>query len=559
NDPAAEPAGGNASSVPQPPPVPTPSPPPASDASTLVNVSAPANTSAPPNTSTPTNMSIGSEANNRWRGEFEAQPAAEPVADTASTSADSQASNGTTQPVGQVAPAGVPGQESLFDGVEVDPASIKATFNQPVAFAQFAPAPLDYDPADFREFDEISDGADSGKESGLAFTGSMMVHLAILVVLALWWYTPDFGGVRNLSLVVSETEDTSFDMGVAADLAVEMPQADVQQEEPVEVQEEPVDLTDLLQPAQPASRLTTSDLHSTTSNRVIGGASGGGATGEKSDVEFFGAHAYGTKFVFILDASTSMLARGGRRLERAQQKLLESVADLGEDKQYCVLLFNDTMFHMPSQRSPNYVTSNGESLVEIRQWFYDPPLRPATDPRKALLAAGKLKPDAVFLLSDGDFNNGSMDGPMNVMNIVRRYMGGVPIHTIAYENQACLTNMKQIGKLTGGTVTFVSANERLKPQMIDIEPVKRANPANQPQRSDKNLRVTSEKMMVASALAKARRAVFDGEYQRANQLLGRIDQDALNDVQKKLYGRLVVEIENALTPKGLGLTADDFM
>ncbi|MEL6896240.1 MAG: hypothetical protein AAFP90_09075, partial [Planctomycetota bacterium] len=160
---------------------------------------------------------------------------------------------------------------------------------------------------------------------------------------------------------------------------------------------------------------------------------------------------------------------------------------------------------------------------------------------------------------DGDFNNGSMDGPMNVMNIVRRYMGGVPIHTIAYENQACLTNMKQIGKLTGGTVTFVSANERLKPQMIDIEPVKRANPANQPQRSDKNLRVTSEKMMVASALAKARRAVFDGEYQRANQLLGRIDQDALNDVQKKLYGRLVVEIENALTPKGLGLTADDFM
>ena len=74
-----------------------------------------------------------------------------------------------------------------------------------------------------------------------------------------------------------------------------------------------------------------------------------------------------------------------------------------------------------------------------------------TDPREALTIAISLAPDAVFILSDGDFNgrgDRSGDRPRpgvrrTVDIVAEDNVAGTPIHTFAYEDPLSKARMQE--------------------------------------------------------------------------------------------------------------------
>jgi hypothetical protein len=183
-------------------------------------------------------------------------------------------------------------------------------------------------------------------------------------------------------------------------------------------------------------------------------------------VEFFGTVAHGQKIVFILDISGSMgqnafLDADGRltRFERARRELVRTISRLYADQEFVVLLFSDgcqPMFNMPLDRVRFYAATPPHKN-EIQKWLASIYPVGATDPRTSLQTAIALYPDAIFLLSDGEFKVGRQG---RIGDRVIRMVRGlnkqrIPIHTIAYQDRRSRGTLKTIADDTGGSFRFV--------------------------------------------------------------------------------------------------------
>jgi len=180
---------------------------------------------------------------------------------------------------------------------------------------------------------------------------------------------------------------------------------------------------------------------------------------------FFGSHAYGNNFVFILDASPSMV---GARYRRACDELIASLMKLEDSQSFYVLLFSwrtQLMFDGPLA-SIQFIPATDENVDRFRQWLYAQDVRKnnGTDPRVALDLAERLQPDAVFLLSDGEFNKPPRWNPSmptrampqhSVARLVEMIYETIPLHCIAFEIAACEPGLRALSVLTGGSCRFV--------------------------------------------------------------------------------------------------------
>ena len=198
-----------------------------------------------------------------------------------------------------------------------------------------------------------------------------------------------------------------------------------------------------------------------------------------SSVEFFGTRAYGDKFVFLLDVSYSMDARNGARYRRACDELVRAASELRPSQSYYVFLFCWNTQLMYYQDSVAYIEAQPGHVKKLRRWVYDASLGPGTDPRRALSFAREMEPDAIFLLSDGQFNQPrtpmsetgwlDLDGnrsQVSVLEGVPIKFTALPIHTIAFENPFTRGPMEQIAKLTGGVFRYVKTDSF---QPVDAE------------------------------------------------------------------------------------------
>jgi Mg-chelatase subunit ChlD len=184
-------------------------------------------------------------------------------------------------------------------------------------------------------------------------------------------------------------------------------------------------------------------------------------SGQKAS--FFGTVAYGDVFVYVLDTSSSM---NGARFERARDELTNSVDALRVDQSFYVLLFNNgtrPMFDNDSANSES-LSATPENKRKLREWLAT--IRPSggTDPRDALRLGVGMKPSAVFLLSDGQFNTPSAQtrrlrhGDRDVLQMIgKKASHRIPIHTFAYESTSAAATMQTIASETGGTYRFVAA------------------------------------------------------------------------------------------------------
>jgi Mg-chelatase subunit ChlD len=119
---------------------------------------------------------------------------------------------------------------------------------------------------------------------------------------------------------------------------------------------------------------------------------------------FFGIRAQGQFFIYVVDCSGSML--DDDRLVRAKRELRQSVNALQLPQRFQIIFYNDRPLPLLGDlpRSADQAAKG-----QMNHWLRLIEPDGETDPRGALAMALALRPDAVFLLSDGEFPPGTVE------------------------------------------------------------------------------------------------------------------------------------------------------
>ena len=316
--------------------------------------------------------------------------------------------------------------------------------------------------------------------SGFLF--SVIVHLVILIALALVLLPTDRSSPLVISIAAADTEDPWTDSEAFSSMTtVDIAAPEILTEDPATSETMPVDFVELvdLEP-NPMSGTSTTKTDSPSEAPADSGVTNKPIT----RIKFFGAEAYGNRFVFVLDVSSSMAARNGQRLQRATNELIGSINQLNDEQQFSVILYSDQAVPMFARNNEPYMRqatpTNKKAAIEWLRYQVRP--RGGTMPARALQIAGNLKPDAVFFLSDGEFLYGhgaNMNSPLNdffqgfgsarkampppggVMldpkDILAEYPREIIVHTIAFESVSSGPLMKMIAAQKGGQYRFIPA------------------------------------------------------------------------------------------------------
>jgi von Willebrand factor type A domain len=176
---------------------------------------------------------------------------------------------------------------------------------------------------------------------------------------------------------------------------------------------------------------------------------------------FFGIRARGQFFVYVVDCSGSML--DDDRLTRATIEVRKSVFAMQEPQKFEVIFYNNESMPMPGGPRPR--TADLQAKNQLLLWLRLIEPDGGTDPRHAMRQALSLKPDAVFLLSDGEFPEGTVQeiGKLNTRNI--------PIHCIDLAGGLAGDQLKQISARSGGQYASRPGSLQVSPpSRIDRRP-----------------------------------------------------------------------------------------
>jgi hypothetical protein len=167
--------------------------------------------------------------------------------------------------------------------------------------------------------------------------------------------------------------------------------------------------------------------------------------------EFFGIGGYGQSFVYVVDCSGSM--GHDHKFERAVYELLQSIEQLHSDQRYFVVFYSDAAYPMDADEP---VLATEDAFARTRRWIDHIQPDGGTHPLPALLFALSLRPDAIYFLSDGQFDPGAIHQlrHRNRPN-KRRAIRQIPIHTIAFVDRATEGLMRTIARNSGGKFRFV--------------------------------------------------------------------------------------------------------
>ena len=180
----------------------------------------------------------------------------------------------------------------------------------------------------------------------------------------------------------------------------------------------------------------------------------------RGGADFFGTKASGHKFVFVVDCSLSMLEDG--RWVEAANALATAVDRLGPDQLFYVILFDGGVHRMfnHNEREAALFPATPENKQRFREWLMTARLGYETRPFLAMKCAVELQPDAVYLLSDGDFKDSTADflkkfnRPYDSMGTKQHQ---VIVHTFSFHSRVGQSVMRRIARENAGQYLFVPA------------------------------------------------------------------------------------------------------
>jgi hypothetical protein len=247
------------------------------------------------------------------------------------------------------------------------------------------------------------------------------------------------GDLITPATVLRNEQDEAFPAAVASsDASARSAYSPVPMEEAGEV---PLDLETRLVPSNPAAPLLP----------LVEGKQEPTAPPEpepqRPEVLFFRTAAEANSVAYVVDCSGSMASR---RFERARAELNQSVGRLQSGQRFHVSFFNDRpipMFgdHQPSELSP----ASPAVKARVQSWMEQVRGSGGTMPDQALQIAAKLRPEVIYLLSDGEFS------PLRTATRDLIQARGIVVHTIAFESSSGGRMLEEIASWSGGTYRFV--------------------------------------------------------------------------------------------------------
>ena len=276
---------------------------------------------------------------------------------------------------------------------------------------------------------------------------SMVIHISIMIWLSMvHTANAGLGGSNEASYEfaiideedLNDLEQTSFD--------------------DLETQEASMDATPM-EPAELASAAPAVEMSVAASGSVSPlGASGEGTGGELGlgggggTATFFGTGGKGQRFAFIVDISGSMGQQN--KLEIALRELARSVDALPDFAFFHVLLFESKTIEPPNQAG--WMRARKSIVRQVTRWLATIESNGGTSPRNAFLQVFSLdvRPDVIFFLTDGIFNDISLDelGALNARGkraVINCIGFGAP-------GEVDQTLLRSIATQSGGQYRFVT-------------------------------------------------------------------------------------------------------
>jgi hypothetical protein len=176
---------------------------------------------------------------------------------------------------------------------------------------------------------------------------------------------------------------------------------------------------------------------------------GGGGALQGGTASFFGLEARGTKFVYVVDYSGSMT---GPKLYAAKAELIRSLRGLSSKVEFFIIFYDNHFVPMPGGKLIHATEANKQKAIAWVEQIYG---GGGTDPTWAMELALSLKPDAVWLLSDGKF-------ALRACEVIREAnaASNVQIHTIAFHDNIGERQLRLIAQENGGRFRFVPGPTR---------------------------------------------------------------------------------------------------
>ncbi|QDV63454.1 vWA domain-containing protein [Crateriforma conspicua] len=286
------------------------------------------------------------------------------------------------------------------------------------------------------------------------------VHLVLLLILG--WMTLQATRPKDQIAMTGSPSDPNPEPTIET-LSIETNEPEVQPEDPsttdVQYELSPVgevyaasfspDPSDAPVAVTPAARSLSQS--SGTAMSLAGGDS-------MEKIEFCGIKGGGNHFVYLVDSSGSM----GDAFASARLELLRSIAALRADQRFYVVFFDAESDYMrlsdANRDEPRSVLATPENKEKLRQWAMRIKIDKGRAPYDALRFALGLKPDVIFLLSDGEFPQGIVE-LLDEENRVENLFGDANpisiVHTISYHNREGETRMRLIAKKNQGQFRYV--------------------------------------------------------------------------------------------------------
>lgn len=176
---------------------------------------------------------------------------------------------------------------------------------------------------------------------------------------------------------------------------------------------------------------------------------------------FFGVKARGSRFVFIVDSSRSM--RGGK-FEEAKRELLYAIRRLGKDQSFYVMFFDIDVERMTlepgGEPETTFAPATGQNIQRLEYWVHTIENELKTNPYDAVKFAMELNPDAIYLLTDGQFTDRGrttryLAQANQKLGDKGRRVPKVPIHTIGFRSRDGEEVLRDIATKYGGTYQYV--------------------------------------------------------------------------------------------------------
>ena len=170
--------------------------------------------------------------------------------------------------------------------------------------------------------------------------------------------------------------------------------------------------------------------------------------GEKGPVRsyFFGVPVRGRKIVYVFDVSGSMR----NKLPLAFKQLVESIKGLPPSSEFEVVFFHEQVF--PWRR--RFTKADPVSKAMLIRRLSEVEIKSYTNLYDAMEIGLKLKPDEMFVISDGQPNRGKKQFPRDILKALKEDAGRTRIHTVSVvrtvDGGEHVALLKDIAKQHGG-------------------------------------------------------------------------------------------------------------